>query len=31
VKVLEPAQVNRIWQDFEPFRKLQAGATQSPN
>ncbi|MBZ5656126.1 MAG: serine protease [Acidobacteriia bacterium] len=26
VKVLEPAQVNRVWQDFEPYRKLQAGA-----
>ena len=26
VKVLDPTQVNRIWQDFEPYRKLQATA-----
>ena len=31
VKVLEPAQVNRVWQDFEPYRKLQAAAMPSPN
>jgi hypothetical protein len=30
VKVLDPAQVNRLWQDFEPYRKLQAGATPAP-
>jgi len=30
VKVLEPAQVNRIWQDFEPYRKLQTRAAPAP-
>ena len=30
VKVLEPAQVNRIWQDFEPYRKLQVAAPSEP-
>jgi len=30
VKVLEPAQVNRLWQDFEPYRKLQANAPPAP-
>ena len=31
VKVLDPAQVNRIWQDFEPYRKLQASAAPASN
>ena len=26
-KVLDPSMVTRIWQDFEPYRKLQAQAT----
>jgi trypsin-like peptidase len=30
VKVLDPDQVNRLWQDFEPYRKLQAGAPAAP-
>jgi Trypsin-like peptidase domain len=30
VRVLEPAQVNRLWQDFEPYRKLQAAAPPEP-
>jgi hypothetical protein len=31
VKALDAAQVNRIWQDFEPYRKLQPSAAPSPN
>lgn len=31
VKVLDPAQVKRIWQDFEPYRKLQASAAPASN
>ncbi len=27
VKVLDSTQVNRIWQDFEPYRKLQASSS----
>jgi Trypsin-like peptidase domain len=27
VKFLEASQVNRVWQDFEPYRKLQAATT----
>ena len=30
VKVLDAIQVNRLWQDFEPYRKLQAAATPEP-
>jgi hypothetical protein len=30
IKVLDVNQINRLWQDFEPYRKLQAAATPEP-
>jgi hypothetical protein len=30
VKVLDPAQVSRLWQDFEPYRKFQAATPPAP-
>jgi len=30
VKVLDPTQVNRVWQDFEPYRNPQGGASPAP-
>jgi hypothetical protein len=31
VKVLDATQVNRVWQDFEPYRKLQANRVRTSN
>ena len=30
IKVLDETQINRVWQDFEPYRKLQTNAAPAP-
>lgn len=30
VKILDPVTVERVWSDFEPYRKLHAVPTQGP-